>query len=127
MSASASSDQPHSWACSACTLVNDGADRCCAACGRLRPGVEAVVVDHSECEEAVVALGTLEAGGPVVGPEEQQPKRGTKSFAHLPNGDCMPHALALGTHYLLNRPLVKNADHTSIAAQMRSMLHAHVR
>jgi hypothetical protein len=125
MSAAASSDEAQTWTCPACTLVNESADRCCAACGRLRPGAEAVVVDHAACEEAVVALA-LEAGGPVVGPEEQQPKRGTKSFAHLPNGDCMPHALALGTHYLLDRLVVKNADHTSIAAQMRSMLHAHM-
>ena len=112
------------WACPACTLFNEPDESICVACGNAKPGSEEPPCDFAPMEAAVKALADVSPR--TVGLEEELPKRGTKSFAHLPNGDCMPHALALGTHYLLERRVQSNEQHVSLAAQMRSLLHAHM-
>ena len=112
------------WACPACTLHNQPDESICGACSHAKPGSEEPPCDFAPMEAAVKALA--DASPSTVGLDEELPKRGTKSFAHLPNGDCMPHALALGTHYLLERRIQGNEQHVSLAAQMRSLLHAHM-
>ena len=112
------------WACPACTLHNQPDDSICAACSAARPGLAAEPCDTAPMEAVVKALADVSLQ--TIGLDDERPKRGTKGFAHLPNGDCMPHALALGTHYLLERRVQSNEEHVSVAAQMRSLLHTHM-
>ena len=112
------------WACPACTLHNQPDESICGACSHTKPGFEEPPCDYAPMEAAVKALA--DASPQTVGLDEELPKRGGKAFAHLPNGDCMPHALALGTHFLLKRRVQSNDQHVLLAAQMRSLLHAHM-
>uniref|UniRef100_A0A7S0JJ82 OTU domain-containing protein n=1 Tax=Calcidiscus leptoporus TaxID=127549 RepID=A0A7S0JJ82_9EUKA len=54
------------------------------------------------------------------------PSHTSKGFANLQNGDCLPHALGLATQYLLNRKVTRDAEHISLASQLRVLLHRHI-
>ena len=119
-------DSTDTWTCPNCTLSNQAEKSICDACSNAKPGSEEPPCDFAPMEAAVIALSLTSPRMVVL--SEVLPKRCTSSFTHLMNGDCMPHALALGTHYLLERQeaLQSKEQHVSLAAQMRSLLHAHM-
>ena len=119
-------DSTDTWTCPNCTLSNQAEKSICDACSNAKPGSEEPPCDFAPMEAAVIALSLTSPRMVVL--SEVLPKRCTSSFTHLMNGDCMPHALALGTHYLLERQeaVQSKEQHVSLAAQMRSLLHAHM-